>query len=44
MQSALGLLGFLVYITVIVAVAAGVTWLVVKLVPPKKTDPAPPAS
>ena len=43
MQSALGLLGFLVYIAVIVAVAAGVTWLVVKLSPAKKTDSAPPA-
>jgi len=43
MQSALGLLGFIVYIAVIVAVAAGVTWLVVKLSPAKKTDSTPPA-
>ena len=43
MQSALGLLGFVVYIAVIVAVAAGVTWLVVKLSPAKKTDTPPPA-
>ena len=43
MQSALGLPGFVVYIAVVIAVAASVTWLVVKLVPPKKTDPAPPA-
>jgi hypothetical protein len=40
MQSALGLLGFVVYIAVIVAVAAGVTWIVVKVSPAKKpTDP-----
>lgn len=43
MQSALGLLGFVIYIAVIIAAAASVTWLVVKIVPPKKTDPAPPA-
>lgn len=41
MQSALGLLGFVVYIAVIVAVAAGVTWLVVRLTPPKKPDATP---
>lgn len=44
MQSALGLIGFVVYISVIVAVAAGVTWLVVRLTPPKKPDNAPPAA
>jgi hypothetical protein len=43
MQSALGLLGFLVYIAVIVAAAAGVTWLVVRLSPAKKPDAAPKA-
>jgi hypothetical protein len=36
----LGVLGFLVYIAVVVAVAAGVTWLVVKLSPPKNQPPA----
>jgi hypothetical protein len=41
MQSALGLLGFVVYIAVIVAVAAGVTWLVVRLTPAKKPDTTP---
>ena len=41
MQSALGLLGFLVYIAVIVAAAAGVTWLVVRLSPAKKPDTTP---
>ncbi len=43
MQSALGLIGFVVYIAVIVAAAAGVTWLVVKLSPAKKPDNVPPA-
>ena len=43
MQSALGLIGFVVYIAVIVAVAAGVTWLVVRLTPAKKPDTTPPA-
>ena len=39
MANVLGVLGFLVYIAVVVAAAAGVTWLVVKLSPPK--NPAP---
>jgi hypothetical protein len=45
MQSAIGLVLFVVYIAVIVAVAAGVTWLVVRLSPAKKPKPdtAPPA-
>ena len=43
MQSALGLLGFVVYIAVIVAVAAGVTWVVVRLTPAKKPDATPKA-
>jgi hypothetical protein len=43
MQSALGLLGFVVYIAVIVAVAAGVTWLVVKISPAKKPSDPPAA-
>lgn len=41
MQSALGLLGFVVYIAVIVSAAAGVTWLVVRLTPAKKPDTTP---
>jgi hypothetical protein len=36
MGSALGLLAFIVYIAVIVSVAAGVTWLVVRITPTKK--------
>ena len=39
MANVLGVLGFLVYIAVVVAAAAGVTWLVVKLSPPKKPAP-----
>jgi hypothetical protein len=34
----LGLLAFVLYIAVIVGAAAGVTWLVVRLSPPKKPD------
>jgi hypothetical protein len=43
MQSALGLMAFVVYIAVIVSAAAGVTWLVVRLTPAKKPDAAPKA-
>ena len=35
MEEVLGLLGLLVYIVVIIALAAGVTWIVVKLSPSK---------
>lgn len=35
METVLGLLGLLVYMAVIVALACGVTWLVVKLSPSK---------
>jgi len=35
MDTVLGLLGLAVYIVVIVGIAAGVTWLVVKLSPSK---------
>jgi hypothetical protein len=41
MQSALGLIGFVVYIAAIVALAAGITWLVVRLTPAKKPDASP---
>jgi hypothetical protein len=43
MQSALGLLGFVVYIAAVVTVAAGVTWLVVKISPAKKPSDSPSA-
>jgi hypothetical protein len=36
MDNVLGLLAFLVYIAVVISVAAGVTWLVVRLTPAKK--------
>jgi hypothetical protein len=36
MLDVLGLLLFVVYIAAVVALAAGVTWLVVRLTPPKK--------
>jgi hypothetical protein len=39
MANILGVLGFIVFIAVVVAAAAGVTWIVVKLSPPK--NPAP---
>ncbi len=35
MDTVIGLLGLLVYIVTIIAIAAGVTWLVVKLSPSK---------
>jgi hypothetical protein len=41
MQSALGLVGFVVYIAAIIALAAGITWVVVRLTPAKKPDTAP---
>jgi uncharacterized membrane protein YobD (UPF0266 family) len=41
MTTALGLLAFVLYIAAVIAAAAGVTWLVVKLSPAKKTDATP---
>ena len=38
MTTVLGLLAFVLYILVIVAAAAGVTWLVVRFTPSKKPD------
>ncbi len=40
MDTVLGLLGLVVYIAVIVALAAGVSWLVVKLSPSKSQKQA----
>jgi H+/Cl- antiporter ClcA len=37
-STVLGLLAFVVYVLVIVGVAAGVTWLVVRLTPTRKPD------
>ena len=39
MANVFGVLGFIVFIAVVVAAAASVTWVVVKLSPPK--NPAP---
>jgi hypothetical protein len=43
MQTALGLIGFVVFILVIVAAAAGITWVVVRLSPAKTPDESKPA-
>jgi hypothetical protein len=40
MDTVLGLLGLVVYIAVILSLAAGVTWLVVKLSPSKSQKQA----
>jgi hypothetical protein len=42
MSNVLGLLAFVVYIAVVIAFAAGVTWLVVRLTPTKKPKAAEP--
>jgi hypothetical protein len=41
-----GVIEFLIFIPLVISLAAGVTWLVVKLSPPTKetTEPAKPAS
>jgi hypothetical protein len=38
MSNVLGILAFLLFIAVIVGLAAGITWLVVRLSPPKAPD------
>jgi hypothetical protein len=40
MSTALGLILFVVFIAAVVAVAAGITWLVVRLTPSKKPEDA----
>jgi hypothetical protein len=35
-STVLGLLGFALYVAVIIGLAAGVTWIVVRLTPPKQ--------
>jgi H+/Cl- antiporter ClcA len=37
-STALGLLAFVAYVLVVVGVAAGVTWIVVRLTPTRKPD------
>jgi hypothetical protein len=39
MENVIGLVLFVVYIICVIAVAAGVTWLVVRLTPPKTAKP-----
>ena len=41
MENVIGLILFGVYIVGIISLAAGVTWLVVRLTPTKKPKPAP---
>lgn len=41
MSTALGLIAFVVFIVTVIGVAAGITWLVVRLSPSKKPDAAP---
>ena len=41
MDTALGLLGVAVFIPCVIALAAGVTWLVVRLTPAKKKPDTP---
>jgi hypothetical protein len=38
LMDVLGLLGFIVFILCVIAIAAGVTWLVVKYSPAKRPD------
>ena len=41
MSNALGLVEFAVFVAVIVGLAAGITWVVVRLNPPKRPDATP---
>ena len=41
MNSVLGLLAFVLFCASVVGAAAGITWVVVRLSPPKKPDAAP---
>ena len=44
MDKALGLLGIIVFAACVIALAAAVTWVVVKVSPAEKPDKAEPAS
>jgi uncharacterized protein YneF (UPF0154 family) len=44
MANVLGLLLFVVFIALVIGAAAGVTWIVVKLSPPKHQNQPPAAS
>jgi hypothetical protein len=41
MHTALGLVAFVVFIAAVISVAAGITWVVVRLSPTKKPDATP---
>ncbi len=41
MSTALGLLAFLAYVVAVIAVAAAVTWVVVRLTPAQKRNGSP---
>jgi hypothetical protein len=44
MDAVLGLLGLIVYVVCVIAIAAGITWLVVRITPTgKKKEPEPAA-
>ena len=43
MDKALGLLGIIIFATCVIGLAAGVTWLVVKISPAEKPDKPKPA-
>jgi H+/Cl- antiporter ClcA len=44
MAAVLSLLAFVAYVLVIVGLAAGITWVVVRLTPPQKKPSGPPPS
>ena len=44
MTNVLGLIGFIIYIACVIAAAAGITWVVVKISPAKKPKEEPPAA
>jgi hypothetical protein len=41
MDSVLGLIGLIVFVVAVISLAAGVTWLVVKLFPQQEKKPQP---
>jgi hypothetical protein len=44
MDSVLGLIGLIVFVVAVISLAAGVTWLVVKLFPQQEKKPPQPES
>jgi uncharacterized protein YneF (UPF0154 family) len=44
MRNVLGLVAFVVFICCVIGVAAGITWVVVKVSPTKKPKDEPPAT